>query len=118
DFARFPEFVSQAAYSPSTPREIVERWRAVIVQAPQEIALADFRLLDGYDVRDRLREVKLPALVIGGADDLLTPPKFQQELAAGLGNARAVVVPHAGHMPMHEQPEAVHAALEPFLAEL
>ena len=117
-FAEFPEVFRRWAFSPATPGDLVDRWLAVAVQAPQEVCLADYRAVDGFDVRDRLGEVKAPALVVGGADDLLTPPKLSQELAAGLPNARAVIVPHTGHMVFQEQPDAFHAALDPFLAEV
>jgi pimeloyl-ACP methyl ester carboxylesterase len=117
-FDRFPEVIGKLGYAPSTPREIVERWLAVAVQAPQEIVAGDFRAVDGFDVRERLKELKMPSLVVGAADDLLTPPKLSEELAAGLGNARAVIVPHAGHFLFHERPDAFHAALDPFLDEI
>jgi pimeloyl-ACP methyl ester carboxylesterase len=117
DFGSFPELVAKGSYSPSTAREIVERWQAVLVQAPQEIVAADFHAIDGFDLRERLPEIKTPALVIGGEDDLFAPPKFVRELGAGLPNARTVMLPHAGHNLHHEQLEHFHAALDPFLAE-
>ena len=112
------ELVAAAAYSPSTAKEVVERWRAVLVQAPPELVIADFQACDGFDVRPRLQEVKLPALAITGSDDVLMPPKLGRELAAGLANGRAVIVPHTGHMPFHEQPDRFHQALDPFLVEV
>jgi pimeloyl-ACP methyl ester carboxylesterase len=96
----------------------VERWCAVAFACAQEVAVADFRACDGFDARPRLADLKMPALVIGAADDLLTPPKLTLEAAAGLANARAVVLPRAGHMLFHEQPDAFHQALDGFLREV
>jgi pimeloyl-ACP methyl ester carboxylesterase len=117
DFAAFPSLLGQLEYSPATAREVVERWVAVAVQAPQEIVMADFRAIDGFDVRDRLKEIRIPSLVIGGADDLLTPPKLSLELGAGLAGARTEIVPRAAHMLFQEQPDAFHRALDAFLVE-
>ena len=117
DFGRLPEWFRHTAYSPKTPREVVDRWVSVAVQAPQEIAVGDFRALDGFDVRDRLRELRAPALVICGEDDLLTPPQGSRQLVEGIPGARFTLLPRAGHMVFHEQPDGFHAALDPFLAE-
>ena len=46
-----------------------------------------------------------------GAHDLMTPPKWGEALASGLGNARLVPFARCGHMPMHEQPDALADAL-------
>ncbi|MSP62941.1 MAG: alpha/beta fold hydrolase [Myxococcales bacterium] len=108
----------EVAWSPSTPREVVERWSAVMIQAEPEVVAADFRALEGFDVRPELPSLRVPSLAIGGSDDLILPPKLTRELAAALPNARAVILPHTGHMAMNEQPDAFHAALDPFLAEL
>lgn len=118
DFDDYPAWAREWSWSPATPRDVVDRWTAVSVQAPAEVCAADFRSIDGFDDRPRLGEVKAPTLVVGGADDRLTPPRLQHELCAGIAGARAVILPHAGHYLMHEQPAAFHAALEPFLAEV
>jgi len=123
DAARDPKldagaWLAAAAYSPSAPREVVERWRAVLVQAPNEVLHDDLAACDGFDVREHLPKLRMPALVVGGSDDLLTPPKLSLELASGLPNARAVVVPHAGHMVFHERADQFHAAVDPFLVEV
>ncbi len=41
----------------------------------------------------------VPALLITGDRDPITPPSNAEEVAATLENARVVVVPHAGHLP-------------------
>jgi 3-oxoadipate enol-lactonase/4-carboxymuconolactone decarboxylase len=41
--------------------------------------------------------VTLPALVVGGSDDVLTPPAQAEAVAAALRNARLEVVAGAGH---------------------
>lgn len=78
---------------------------------------ADFAACDGWDVRQRLGTLHLPALLITGAADGLTPPKLAQELQTLLG-AELVLLPGVGHMPMLEAPAATAAALRTWLASV
>jgi pimeloyl-ACP methyl ester carboxylesterase len=117
DFADFPEWLATVAWSAATPSEIVERWAGISLTADQEICDADFRAVERFDGRDLLPRLKTPTLVVGGADDLLTPPKLSHELGAIPGST-VVVLPAAGHMIMLEQPDAFFAQLDPFLAAI
>jgi pimeloyl-ACP methyl ester carboxylesterase len=59
----------------------------------------------GFDVRSRLKTYAVPALVITGSRDLLTPPRVGRELARRIPGATIEVVPGAGHMVMLERAE-------------
>lgn len=112
------EVLGALAFSPECPRELRDRWSAVAFEAPAEVAAADLRALVGWSAVADLPGIAAPALCVVGADDALTPPKRTRELAAGLRNARAEILPRAGHMAHLEQPDAFHAVLDPFLVEV
>ncbi|RZI84764.1 MAG: alpha/beta hydrolase, partial [Microbacterium sp.] len=57
-----------------------------------------------------------PTLVIVGEDDVATPVAKAEAIVAGIAGARLEVVPKAGHSSTIEQPEAVTALIESFLA--
>ncbi|MDQ7006947.1 MAG: alpha/beta fold hydrolase [Acidobacteriota bacterium] len=57
-----------------------------------------------------------PALVIWGEGDRLIPLETGREMAAELG-APCVVVPHAGHMVVWEDPQAVATAIADFIED-
>jgi pimeloyl-ACP methyl ester carboxylesterase len=118
DWAHAPERFARMQFSPATPVDLVERWRAVLIAAEQEVMLGDLRACDGFDVRSELGRLKMPALVVAAEDDLMTPPKLSAELTAGLGNARQIVIAHAGHLAHLERADAFHEALGSFLAEV
>jgi pimeloyl-ACP methyl ester carboxylesterase len=61
------------------------------------------------DTLARLGDV--PAAVLVGARDRLTPPPCAESIAAALPGSDLTVCPGAGHMLLLEQPEAVSAAL-------
>jgi pimeloyl-ACP methyl ester carboxylesterase len=62
-----------------------------------------------------LREIAVPALVVCGAEDALTPVADSEAIHRGLPGSRLVVIPRAGHLPALEDPAAFHAALTAFL---
>jgi pimeloyl-ACP methyl ester carboxylesterase len=78
-------------------------------------AEAAVRQVEAYmnrpDARDGLGAIDVPALVLVGEGDQLTPVAHAEELAAGIARAELVVVPDCGHISALEQPEAVTAAL-------
>jgi pimeloyl-ACP methyl ester carboxylesterase len=87
-------------------------------RATAQAVYADFQANDAFDVMNRLGEVLVPTLIVGGADDTMAPAKFQQYMADNIPNARLVLQPGVGHYPMAEQPAAFDRALAEFLVEL
>jgi pimeloyl-ACP methyl ester carboxylesterase len=59
----------------------------------------------GFDIRARLKDFPVPALVITGSRDLLTPPRLGREISKRIPHAEFEVVPGAGHMLMMERAE-------------
>jgi 3-oxoadipate enol-lactonase len=67
------------------------------------------------DARSDLGHIKVPTLVVVGADDRLTPPEVAREIASEIPGAALQVIPDAGHLANIEQPDAFNAAVLPFL---
>jgi pimeloyl-ACP methyl ester carboxylesterase len=57
-------------------------------------------------------QVKVPATLILGERDMMTPAKAGKTLAAAIPSARTIVLAGAGHMMMVEQPDELLAALQ------
>jgi 3-oxoadipate enol-lactonase len=57
----------------------------------------------------------LPALVVVGEEDVVTPPESARRMASGIPGARLVVMPGAGHLPPLERPSETTAAILDFL---
>jgi proline-specific peptidase len=81
---------------------------------PEAYIFGFSQMLKGWSVMDRLGEIKVPTLVMAGRDDFVFPPESQEELAAGIPNARLVLIDHAGHNPHDEQPTATFKAVRGF----
>jgi pimeloyl-ACP methyl ester carboxylesterase len=99
--------------------EVVARVRALIEgNPPRGIANALYGLAARTDSGDTLREVRVPALVVCGEEDALTPPPEAEALRAGLPQGRLQLIPRAGHLSSLEDPAAFNAALRAFLTTL
>ncbi len=106
------------AVSPKSSAE-VRRWlQAHSGQATAQAVYADFLANDRFDVMADLGRISSPALVVGGQDDRLTPPKFLAYLGEHIPGARLQLIPDAGHYLFAEQPVRFNGLLDAFLAEL
>jgi proline iminopeptidase len=84
---------------------------------PEALIFGETQVLKNWTVMDRLGEIKAPTLVMAGRQDFVYPPEHQEELAAGIPNARLVLIDHAGHNPQDEQPEEVFKAIKNFMMQ-
>jgi pimeloyl-ACP methyl ester carboxylesterase len=66
------------------------------------------------DLRRRLYRIIAPTLLVWGAEDRVVPPVYADAFAAGIRNARKVLVEGAGHFPHLEDPDAVLSAVRTF----
>ena len=71
--------------------------------------------LEGFDLRPRLSEVRVPTLVIAGAQDRAVTPERAKELADGLRDGRLRVIEKSGHYPFVEAPGEFLSAVREFL---
>ena len=74
-----------------------------------------------HDALERLRDLRVPTLVVSGSDDRLTPWLHAQTLARTIPGARLATIPGAGHLPYLEAPrlfaDRVLGFLEPLEAQ-
>ncbi len=73
--------------------------------APQDNRLAAYR------------NIQHPVLVIGFADDVVTPPHLGREVADALPNGRYLETPDTGHLGFIERPDEVNKAALEFFAQ-
>jgi len=63
----------------------------------------------------RIRELKLPTLILWGGRDRLIPPEVGQRLQADIAGSELVVFDDLGHVPQEEDPRRTVAAVLDFL---
>jgi 3-oxoadipate enol-lactonase len=97
--------------------EVARQLTTLIARQPVEsIASATHALMERPDSTALLPAVAVPALVIVGEEDTLTPPAESERMQAAIPGAGLVRIPGAGHMSNMENPEAFNEAVRAFLA--
>ncbi len=70
------------------------------------------------NLRDKLKQIKVPTLLIWGKHDKVTPPFVGDEFHKLIENSKLYKLDKCGHAPMMEYPDDFNAYLENFLFEL
>jgi pimeloyl-ACP methyl ester carboxylesterase len=99
---------------PNTTRIYLQR----LAELDPEVVYRDYAACNVWDRTAELGQIGLPALVICGDADRMTPPEYSLDLQRGIKAARLVIVPGAGHMVMLEQPALVAGAVQQLLTDL
>jgi pimeloyl-ACP methyl ester carboxylesterase len=104
--------VRRYSFASPVPASLV-RFAAEMIAATPVDVVADFLpTFDLHDAREALAALAdTEVLVLGGAQDAMTPSDHSDELALLLPRAEHVVVEDAGHLVMLEHPEVVDRAL-------
>lgn len=129
--ARAIEFAAPRAVSPTAAlfwlisRADTSRMSAVMKRYMREVFdprtfpnyLQLFQELDAHSVLHHLRDIHVPALVVSGAWDWLTPAYQSHVIAKRLPDAEAIHLRRASHFVLLERPEVVVPATERFLRQ-
>jgi pimeloyl-ACP methyl ester carboxylesterase len=84
----------------------------VLAQCRPGVLFNDLSACNSYqDALAAAAQITVPATLILGERDMMTPAKAGKALAAALPNSRTVVLRGAGHMMMAERPDELLAAL-------
>jgi pimeloyl-ACP methyl ester carboxylesterase len=78
----------------------------------------DFLACNDFDVRKRIGELRMPALVLSGSEDRMITPTASKAMADELRRAEWRSIEGVGHMLMLEKPREVQTAVEDFLMKL
>jgi pimeloyl-ACP methyl ester carboxylesterase len=112
-----PVPIVEASYPVSTHPSVLRRAEKQVREVDPEVLLGDFLASDNFDVRNQLKNIAIPTLIIAGADDELTPVRYSEYLHAHVAQSRLAIIENAGHMVMLEQPKAFNQVIERFLAD-
>ncbi len=95
----------RTAFGRDPSAEAVEDVRKMLSEMDDHNLVAAGRAIVDHDVRKDLAHVKVPAMVVVGSSDLLTPVSQAKVLAAAIPAAALRILPGIGHQTMQEAPE-------------
>jgi 3-oxoadipate enol-lactonase len=96
--------------------EIVKRVRDMMLKTKPEGAAAALRGMAERDDQTTLK-ISVPALIIVGAEDAITPVADSEKMNQAITGSRLVVLENAGHVSNLERTENFNEALLDFLSE-
>ena len=105
------------AFSKKAPLKMKENGFKDMMKSSAETIYLGFSACHQFSVMGSLDKLSLPALIIAGKDDLLTPPSFSEYLHKEIKGSELVLIEDAGHMVMIEQPNEVNQAIEKFISK-
>jgi pimeloyl-ACP methyl ester carboxylesterase len=117
----FPALVEELFAALTAPENrakpvVAETFRAMASRAGVDVfARQQNAIMARRDLMDLLPTLSLPALVLCGALDAVTPVASHQAMADRLPNSHLAVIEGCGHLSPLEAPEAVTAALQNWL---
>lgn len=112
--AMIPNLLSETSQQqqPEIARNLITQIEAT---SPEGIAASQRGMAERKDFSKVLNQIEVPALVIVGSEDLLTPPDIMQGIYSQLPQARYSEISEVGHMAPLEAPESVNLIMEDFL---
>ena len=115
NYANYPDMVCAFAISKKSHVGKIRPEIDASLTREADVALADFRACDTFDVMETVSSIEVPVLVLTASDDLLTPPKYGAFLKDKIKNAELVNIEDAGHLSPLEKPDVVNDAIKDFL---
>lgn len=97
--------------------KLAHRLEKNLANIKPDVGYGDFLACNSLDITDEISKIKIPTLLMCGAEDKMTPAAncvFMQERIEG---SRVVLIENAGHMGMLENPGAFNKALVEFLSK-
>jgi pimeloyl-ACP methyl ester carboxylesterase len=84
-------------------------------QTDQSIMAHRFRLVEQFDMTDRLQQVHTPTLILAGDRDVLVSEQSLRALSSGIPNAQPIRLRGCGHLAFITQPQRVAEEVRRFL---
>jgi pimeloyl-ACP methyl ester carboxylesterase len=107
--------LGELSFAPQTSLALRRLGTARLRETRPSVLHGDLLACNAFDMTARLADMAVPTIILCGAEDNMTPPKYSAFLQARIHGASLNILPGAGHMVMLEQPDEVAAQTELFV---
>jgi len=104
--------------SSNTPKEVFEWVMADLTNNPRENFLDVIKSIWNWEAGGKLKNIRIPTLILVGGKDNLTPPHFSRRIHEAIPFSKLVTVDNAGHFVALERPEVVNTEIIKFLKSI
>jgi len=112
------DIITENCFSANAALSLKQLSKQHMLEIRPPVLLGDFLACNSFDVTSELEKIKIPATIICGIEDKMTPVKFSESLHNGIANSQLHVIENAGHLVMAEQPDVVAGLLKNFIDNL
>ncbi len=89
----------------------------VYMQGYSEFGITPGASLEGWDVKDQLKNISVPTLVIGGTHDTMDP-KHMEWMSTAVQNGRFLLCPNGSHLSQYDDPDHFFPGLIQFIKDV
>ncbi len=107
--------ITKYSFTPQASQDLLHLSKQNMMKVSPDVLLGDFLACNQFDVTDELSRITLPTLILCGAEDVMTPPKFSRFLHEQIPNSSLHILKQAGHMITLEQPREVADLMSQFM---
>ena len=86
------------------------------MQGPSEFGIAGDATLKDWDISDRLKEIKVPTLMLGAKHDTMDP-EYMEWMGAEVQKGRSVIT-NGSHLSQFDDPDTYFPALVKFINDV
>ena len=115
DFNQALRLMGKYSYAKTASIDVKIANQEILSKNGSEILIQDLRACQQFDVRNKLKEIEIPTLIICGEEDAMTPIKFSNFLKENISNSQLEIILKAGHYVFQEAPEKVNDTILQFL---
>ena len=116
DYEDASKSIARMSVSPCCSELLVERIARDLLRVRAEVTYGDFEACNHFDRMSDVEKIDSQTLIICGADDQLTPPKYSLYLHQKIPNSKLRIISGAGHSVMLEKYREFNEALDDFSA--
>lgn len=99
------------------PPQYIEALFDHVASMDPRVMLHNFASAVTHSAEDVLGRIDVPALIIGGERDGMTPPEVSEKMHQLIPDSELLICEQCSHLAQIERPEMVHARVEKFFAE-
>lgn len=111
-------FIAKFSVTKENRERFSEFLKEDLMKTDPAITYGDFLSCSKLDVINLVSGIKIPAMVVCGNDDKMTPPDLSRYISGQISGAKLVLIDGAGHYVMWERPRELNAAIIEFVKGL
>ena len=98
--------------------EMIDRyWDFIRMEGTRDASIARFNTRGNSDVRDHIRDIKAPTLILWGQEDRVIRVDAAHKYHASIAGSKLIIYPGTGHVPQEEVADESSRDVRTFLTE-